>query len=138
MGIKGGRDWSGKQKAVRLGLLETFLSAAVFALSGCAAVISKQLAALTRDDVQTALVLARDDSNATLCYEAILKTLPEGEEVASLEAVGPLSAFQRVRNFRRGVAAEIPVEVHRNCAVLVLDARRTVLRLGLRIVNPLR
>ena len=38
MGIKGGRDWSGKQKVVRLGLLAAFLSAAVFALSGCVSV----------------------------------------------------------------------------------------------------
>lgn len=111
------------------------LIALLFIMSGCAAVVKQQLAALTRSDVETALLLAKDDSDATFCYVAILETLPERDEVVSLEAVGPLSTFQKVRNLRRGVTADIPAEVHRNCAVLVLDAQRTVKRLGLRILR---
>ena len=111
------------------------LAVLVFIASGCAMVVKQQLAALTRSDVETALLLAADDSDAVFCYAAILETLPEGGEVVSLESVGPLSTFQKVRNLRRGVTADIPAEVHRNCAVLVLDAQRTVRRLGLRILR---
>lgn len=109
--------------------------AIMFMLSGCAMVVKQQLAALTKGDVETALVLAADDSDAVLCYMAILETLPAGELSVAPEAVGPLSAFQKVRNLRRGVTTDIPPEVHRNCAVLVLDAQKTVARLGLRILR---
>ena len=107
----------------------------VFALGGCAYFVKQQLASLTRADVETAMVLAQDDPDATACYTAIMETLPKEGVSLVPDAAGPLSAFQKVRNLRRGIAADIPPMVHRLCAVLVLDAQRTVRRLGLRILR---
>ena len=124
-----------KAKAAGWGIVVFFVVILMLGLSGCAAAVNQRLAALTRNDVVIAMVLAADDPDAVLCYTAIMETFPDGDEGMSIEPVGPLSAFQKVRNLRRGITADIPAEVHRNCAVLVLDAQKTVLGLGLRVLR---
>ena len=103
-----------------------------FLLGGCT--VSQDLRDYTAGDLNAAIALAQDDPDATACYEAILK-VQAGKTTLDVKVEGPVSAFQKVRNLRRGLGAGIPPEVHRKCAVLVIDAQRTLMRLGLRLTG---
>ena len=101
-------------------------------MGACA--FSPDLRDYTAGDLKAAIALAQDDPDATACYQAILK-VQDGKRKVDVKVEGPVSAFQKVRNLRRGLGAGIPPDVHRKCAVLVVDARRTLVRLGLRLTG---
>lgn len=103
-----------------------------FLLGGCA--FSQGLRDYTAGDLKAAISLAEDDPDATACYKAILKS-QDGRTTVDVTIEGPVSAFQKARNLRRGLDAGIPPDVHRKCAVLIVDARRTLVRLGLRLTG---
>ena len=103
-----------------------------FFLGGCA--FSPNLRDYTAGDLNAAIALAQDDPDAAACYTAILKS-QDGKRTVDVKIEGPVSAFQKARNLRRGLDAGIPPDVHRKCAVLIVDARRTLVRLGLRLTG---
>lgn len=106
-------------------------------LSGCAtiaAVGGAKLQEITGPDVDAAIELAKagGDADGLACWEAIKAAMP-ATGAASIDVKGVASALQAARNVRRGIQAGVDPAVHRNCAVLVLDAQQTALKLGLRV-----
>ena len=113
---------------------------AVFA--GCATITNpdgttqkQTFTGFVRADVERARDIAKasDDVAGLACAEAILKKLP-ATDAQSLNPNGAFSGFMVAREVRRRVDKGVDPEIHNACAVLVLDAEETLVRLGLRIV----
>ncbi len=105
-------------------------------ITGCATVASQKVQEITGPDIDAAIALAKagNDPDGLACWEAIKAVMPATGTV-HIEVKGAASAVQAARNVRRGVQAGVDPVVHKNCAVVVLDAEQTAARLGLRIVH---
>lgn len=115
------------------------LSLAVL-LPGCATVAGiagTQLQLVTAADIDAAIELARigEDADGMACWQAVKAAMPAGAATATVKIAGVASAWQAGRNARRGLQAGIDPVVHRNCAVLIVDAEQTAGKLGLRGVS---
>jgi hypothetical protein len=85
--------------------------------------------ATTLADAQAALAIAiaNNDTDGVQCFTDIVNYL--GNPINPLPAVnGVLSALEAARTFK-GIS--IPANIHSHCAVIVLDAPTTALKLGL-------
>jgi len=100
--------------------------------TGCASSGLDGLRQFTRADVQRAheIAAAANDVAGVNCAQAILDAMPE-VAAPELHAAGAFSAFMKVRELRRRVSRGIDEDVHNACAPLVLDAQKTILKLGL-------
>lgn len=116
-----------------------FLAQAMFGCASVAGVAGKHVELLTAADIDTAIQLAKDgeDADGLACWEAIKALAPTGGPVL-VKVDGAASAIQSARNVRRGVQAGIDPEIHRKCAVIVVDAEQTAGKLGLRGVSVLK
>jgi hypothetical protein len=106
-------------------------------LSGCSTTLGKKVEAdlfapvqqATLADAQAALVIAQanNDAEGVQCYTDIVNYLQN--KLPTLPVVsGVLSVLEAARTFK-GVS--VPEDIHRDCAVIVLDSQQTALRLGL-------
>ena len=96
-------------------------------LAGCGGLNLRDLA---RADVERAreIAAAAGDQAGVTCAQTILQTLaPRGD---SPPPAGVFSAFMAARQLRRGREAGVPDVVRQACAVVVLDAQRTAVKLG--------
>lgn len=114
------------------------LIVAALSLHGCATVAGaagKNLQLVTSADIDAAIALAQqsNDADGLACWMAVKAAMPAGADGVQVEIKGVASAWQAGRNLRRSVDAGINPEVHRACAVLVVDAEQTAGKLGLRI-----
>jgi PBP1b-binding outer membrane lipoprotein LpoB len=106
--------------------------------AGCAGVASKvgqsKLQEITTADVDAAIEMAKagNDQDGLACWMAIKAVMP-ATGVAQIDVKGAASALQAARNVRRSVQAGVDPVVHKNCAVVILDAEQTALKLGLRL-----
>lgn len=85
----------------------------------------------TLEDAKAAVVIAQanHDDAAVQCFTDIVNYL-QNDPGASVPAInGVLSGLEAARTFR---APSIPENIHKDCAVIVLDAQQAALRLGLR------
>ena len=111
------------------------LSLASLLFAGCATGLGG-LSTFVREDVQRGLEIAQaaNDPAGVACATAILAAIPEAA-APELHAVGAFSAFVKVRELRRKVDGGVVDEaVHNACAPLVLDAEKTLLKLGAAIL----
>ena len=111
----------------------------MLAVSACASVggisnpFAKQVQPIVAADVAAALAeaTAANDTAAVACYTAIsnyMASIPNGGTTA---ISGVLSGLEAARILNSQVSAGIPSNIHQACAVIVLDAQETALRLGL-------
>lgn len=100
-------------------------------LVGCSA--QAKLQQITAADAQRAREIAAlaQDPDGVACATAIATWVAGQPAMNALAPNGILSAYMLGREAHRGVQGGIPSEVHRACAVLVLDAQQTLIRLGL-------
>lgn len=103
-------------------------------LAGCATSPlspGMDLGGFVRADVERAVAIATaaNDPAGVACGLAILAALP-AETVTTPPPIGAFSTFMTVREARHRIDAGIPESVHRACAVLVLDAQQTLLKIG--------
>ena len=107
------------------------LPMALALLTGCGG----RFADLTREDVQRAFEIAQaaQDVAGMQCALEILAALPDADHTR-LAPNGVFSTFMAAREARRRVSGGVPDAVHHACAVLVLDAQQTLLKLGLTAV----
>lgn len=116
--------------------MKIFIALFMLCLSGCATIASvagNQLKSVTGPDVDAAIELAKlgNDPDGLACWQAVKAAMP-ADGAVTVEIKGVASGIQAARNVRRGLQAGIDPVVHKNCAVLVLDAEQTAARLGLR------
>jgi hypothetical protein len=115
------------------------MSILVLGISACASVggisnpFAKQVQPIVAADVTAALAeaTAANDTAAVACYTAIsnyMASLPSG---GTATINGALSGLEAARILNSQVSAGIPSNIHQACAVIVLDAQETALRLGL-------
>jgi hypothetical protein len=100
-------------------------------LAGCAG-LNTNLQHVTAADVDAAIQLAQqaNDAEGVACWQAVRSAITASWNNDPVEIKGSASALQEARNVRRAI--QDPV-VHRNCAVVVLDATETAARIGLRV-----
>lgn len=112
----------------------------VVALTGCASGglgdLKDRVVKFERADVERgrAIAAAANDQAAVGCADAVLKTLPEASVAPALTPIGVFSAVMKAREVRRKVSAGIDEGVHNACAVVILDAQQTIMKLGLMAV----
>jgi hypothetical protein len=113
-------------------------------LAGCGAIqakINQDVQATTLPDAQAALADAQaaGDTDAAACYQDIidfLNSLPtSGASSEPPKVVGLLSALEAGRVLAQAAQngpqlPPIPPKLHKDCAVLIVDAQRTALTLG--------
>ena len=115
------------------------MSILILSISSCASVggisnpFAKQIQPIVAADVAAALAeaTAANDTAAVACYTAIsnyMASIPNGGTTA---ISGVLSGLEAARILNSQVSAGIPSNIHQACAVIVLDAQETALRLGL-------
>lgn len=104
-------------------------------LSGCALNSGevKTIQTLTLTDAQNALAAAKSggDTDAVACYTDLvnyLSSLPTG---STTTVTGALGALEQARLLNNQVSAGIPANIHKDCAIIVIDAQETALKLGL-------
>jgi hypothetical protein len=92
-------------------------------------------------DAAHASAVAHQDPVAAGCWQAVGDALRAQGEIPSTAAAssssGAATAWQIARNVRRRIGAGVPDAVNTACAPLVLDAQKTLARLGLMIGTPL-
>jgi len=117
-----------------------FIAIALFALAACTPAqqvkvqqdvekIVAPIQATTLADAQAALAIAvaNGDQDGVACFTDVVNFL--ANPINPLPAVnGVLSALEAARTFK-GIT--IPANIHSHCAVIVLDAPTTALKLGL-------
>lgn len=126
-------------------LCAALLVCAGFALSGCGAVqtVNAQVAQdlhnivapikqTTLEDAQAALAIANanGDTDAAPCYQDIVDELSKPGATGLPVVNGVLSALEAARTFK---APTVPAKLHKDCAVLVIDAQETAFKLGIRL-----
>lgn len=86
--------------------------------------------ATTLADAQAALATATaaGDTDAAPCYQDIVDVLSASATSSPPAIVGILSALEAARTFK---APQIPAKLHKDCAVLVIDAQETAFKLGI-------
>lgn len=127
---------------VRLHMLPLLIVCALVAgcLSGCATVAGSspaqgaaedQLEKVTKADLDSAIAeaSAAGDDQAVKCFTLVQDFVGKGAPAADIKGV--FSAFEATRLLRRRVDTGVPEELHIACAPLILDARITLVKLGL-------
>lgn len=103
------------------------MAATALALAGCAGITT-----FTVDDLERgiAIAAAANDVDGVACGQELLAYV---QTIRPPQApVGFFSGLMSARQIRRSRDQGIPDAVRRACAVVVLDAERTLVRLGLR------
>ncbi len=80
------------------------------------------------------MALMAEDKAAMRCWATVAEKAAKTAGRAQREPVGPLSAWQKARNVRRGIDEGMDEDIRADCAVLVLDALRTTGRIVRRAV----
>lgn len=116
--------------------------AALVLLAGCSAIESKVIsdvgnATVTQADLDGAIAMAdaAGDKDAAACYRDV-KDFVASQKTAVLPAIkGAFSALEAARVAALTPPVQVPAQLHRDCAVIILDAQETALRLGLKLRN---
>lgn len=131
--------------SIAVAAIVLFASAPMLMLGGCAAVQSanQQIAQdvhdivapikqATLEDAQAALAIANanGDTDAAPCYQDIVDELSKPGSTGVPAINGLLSTLEAARTFK---APTVPPKLHKDCAVLVIDAQQTAFKLGLRL-----
>lgn len=100
--------------------------------SGAAPGLDASLANLTVRDLQSASADAKahDDKLAALCYDFLAGQVLKNSGAPSNAVVGPISAFQRLRDLQSAVSAGLSQDFQLNCAPLLSDAQANLVKLG--------
>ena len=112
--------------------------AALAALSGCSFVagqVEQAVKPVALPDAQAALAMAQQygDTDAAACYQSIVTYLQDSAAPSLPVVNGALSALEAVRIARQHSGDPIvPAEIHRDCAVIIVDAQEVALKLGIR------
>lgn len=90
------------------------------------------LSRITLTDLQNAEADAKanGDRLALMCYQYLAEQLPSAAAAGSAAISGPISGFQRLRDFGRALDQGVSQEFQLNCAPLLSDARANLLKLG--------
>lgn len=108
-------------------------------LSGCATIgqqgddegrFLSRLQQLTSADLKAALdsAISHDDKLSVPCWSYLSQAVTQ--QAPKTDVVGIASAYQRLRNLRRGVLGGISDELRLACAAMVQDSRDFALRFG--------
>jgi hypothetical protein len=129
------------QKYRATSLMATILLiAALAAIAGCATVAGtlpvqgaaeNQLEKVTKVDLDSAIAqaTAAGDDQAVKCFTLVQDFVGKGAPAADIKGV--FSAFEATRLLRKRVDTGVPEDLHIACAPLILDARVTLVKLGL-------
>lgn len=121
------------------------LIAALAAVSGCAAIQNKfnqDVQAATLPDVEAAVAsaTAAGDVDGAACWQDVadyIKALPTDQQGAAVPVIlGVASGIEAARIAAQAasqgvVIPPIPAKLHKDCAVLVVDAQQLALKIGL-------
>jgi hypothetical protein len=119
-------------------LIPAAFAAGLLLLSGCALPSGPPsedpfagLTAIVDGDIDAAIAIAEagGDPDAAACYREIKKVRADRPDLGT--PAGAVSAFERLRLLRRSIDAGLPESLHVACAPVVIDAERTLIRLGL-------
>lgn len=96
------------------------------------------LAQVTIADIDAAIVIAQagGDTDNVACLQQIKLWLGNPKPAPSI--VGPISAFAATRVGVSRIRSGVPPEMHRACAVIIVDANQVLLRLGILAATPIR
>lgn len=99
-------------------------------VTGCA-----RVATIAKDDAVRAgeIAAAFGDPDGEACAAAVVEFVRSQPAPAKIAPVGAFSAFMFARELRRVRQGGIPSAVHRACAVVVLEAEETIIKLGLKV-----
>lgn len=94
--------------------------------------LQSSLAKLALADLQSASsdAKAHGDKLAALCYDFLAGNIAPQNVPPAAAVAGPVSAFQRLRDFQRSVDSGLSQDFQLNCAPLLSDVRANLLKLG--------
>lgn len=98
-------------------------------LSGCAE--NNKLRQVSTVDLDLAITQAQaaGDTQAVKCFTEVKAFIGTG--IPTVEVKGVFSALETARIGRRAVDEGIPEQLHIDCSPLIVDARMTLVKLGL-------
>src|SRR6185312_12863882 len=94
--------------------------------------LQSSLAKVALADLQSASsdAKAHGDKLAALCYDFLAGEIAPQNAPPAAAVAGPVSAFQRLRDFQRSVDSGLSQDFQLNCAPLLSDAQANLLKLG--------
>ncbi len=113
--------------------MKHFVIIGVLFLAGCAGAQAPDersgLREFVRADITSALLsaTANEDRLAAMCWRALLEHMESQPKSEKARRAGVLSAYQRVRNFRRRPRG-IDEDVRIGCAPMVSESRARIFR----------
>lgn len=117
-----------ENEAMKVTAILMFVLLALGSLTGCAGGKLKEVSAVDLD-LAIAQAQAAGDTQAVLCYTEVKAFIGTG--IPQVEVKGVFSALETARIGRRAVDAGVPESLHIACSPLIVDARLTLIKLGL-------